>query len=139
MDMHNLKKLLKSYKEHMERLKYIKEKHETLKERLISPQAQVITDMPRGSECNKNKILDGISNLEELDSRAEKQQKEVLKVIYKIEDCISNVKCQRAKTVLELRYFKFLSWEVIGRKMYCDKRTAQRIHGQALKELANKK
>lgn len=138
MDMQNIKKLLKSYKEHMERLKYIKEKHETLKERLISPQAQVITDMPRGSECNKNKILDGISNLEELDSRAEKQQKEVLKVIYKIEDYISNVKCERSRKVLELRYLKCKKWEEIGREVYCDKRTAQRIHGQALKEMLNK-
>ena len=138
MKMDELKNLLKSYKEHLERLKYIKDKHHELKERLISPQAQVITDMPRGSECNKNKILDGISNLEELDSRAEKQQKEVLKVIYKIEDCISNVKCERERKVLELRYLKCKKWEEIGREVYCDKRTAQRIHGQALQEMLNK-
>ena len=135
MTIEDIKKLLRNYKINLMKLSEIKERYETLKEKLISPQAQALSDMPRSETYNKNKIIDGISNLEQLDLRMAKQQKEIMKDIYEIEDAINTLTCNRLKQVIELRYFKSLQWESIGLKMYCDKRTAQRLHGQALKEI----
>ena len=135
MTIEDIKKLLRNYKTQEKKLTEIKERYTTLREKLISPQAQVITDMPLNQTFNKNKILDGISNIEQLNDRMMKQQEKVMEMIYEVEDIVNLLECERLKQVLEFRYFKEMKWEVIGRKMYCDKRTAQRLHGQALKEI----
>ena len=138
MKIIEIKKKLKNYIMQEKKLSEIKEKYLTLKEKIISIQAQTMSDMPLNQTFNKNKILDGISNIEQLNDRMMKQQEKVMEMIYEVEDIVNLLECERLKQVLEFRYFKQMKWEVIGRKMFCDKRTAQRLHGQALKEIEGK-
>jgi len=58
MTIEDIKKLLRNYKAQEKKLTEIKERYTTLREKLISPQAQVITDMPLNQTFNKNKILE---------------------------------------------------------------------------------
>lgn len=138
MKIIEIKKKLKNYIMQEKKLCEIKERYLTLKEKLISIQAQTMSDMPLATTFNKNKIIDGICNVETLNIRMIEQQKEVLKNIYEVEDMINSLECERLKQVIQYRYFKNMKWEVIGMKMFCDKRTAQRLHGQALKEIEKK-
>jgi len=134
MQIKEIKETLRSYKTLADELQQIKDRHAELRSRLINPQAQVITDMPRGGDFNANKILDGIANIEELDRRYTAQQKKVMESIKLIDEMIFSLKGDYKQVVI-LRHIKGHSWVKVGRLMYVSDRWAQKLHGQALKEI----
>ena len=126
------KELLKNYHIKDKKLDEIKELYERRRNQIISPGVQMITDMPTGSSCNKDKIMDRLMNIEQLERRMAEQQTEVLSEIYRIDDAIDALGCEICQTVLRLRYMKRMEWVAIARLTHSSLRNVQRVHGRAL-------
>lgn len=134
MTIEKLKKILKSSRDNEKKLVQIKNRHDELREKLISPQAQVITDMPRGGGCNKNKILDGLSAIEELDTKMNQLQVKIIKDIMEVENLLSKLTAEERK-LIRMKYMEDRTWVDIALSVCVSERTAQRMHGNCLQKM----
>jgi len=120
---------LKQYKELGKEIAENENRYEVLKNKLISPGVQRLTDMPRGTDCNKDKICDGIAELEELMhdriNRLTKLQKE-------IEKCIDKLSDSNHRRVMAARYIDGKSFEKVAADMSYSWQHIHRIHSDAL-------
>ena len=132
MTIADKKEILKNYYIQDKKLDAIKELYERRKNQIISPGVQTLTDMPGANSYNKDKIPNAITLLIELETRLAEEQSIIMKQVWKVDEAISRLVCERCREVIELRYCKRLTWDDIAKELYLDKRTVERTHGRAL-------
>ena len=89
--------------------------------------------MPRGS--SQSDLSDYMESWEKLMDDLEKEHAEAGRICTEIKETIRKVKDEDEIEILERRYIMGQTWEMIAEKMGCDRRTAIRKHGKALKKI----
>ena len=87
--------------------------------------------MPRGSR--QSDLSDYMSRYGELMDRLEEERLEAVKQYTDIHNAIRNIKNEEEKEILERKYLMWQTWEEVAHEIGCDRRTAIRKHGNALK------
>ena len=87
--------------------------------------------MPRGS--SQSDLSDYMQSWEALMEKLEKEHAEVGRICVEIKETIRKVKNEDEIEILERRYIMGQTWEIIAGKLGVSRRTAIRIHGNALK------
>ena len=107
------------------------EKELTLaKERAMSVTSHIsdVKVQTSGRNSTENAIHKYIEYQEKLNKRLDK----LFEVKNEIIDVIARVDNTDYRTLLELRYLRFMTWEKIARELHLDLRYVYRLHGAAL-------
>lgn len=89
--------------------------------------------MPHGSSCGDLSAY--AVQLEELMDNLKAQMEQRIRLRKEITQKIEEMPDETEKTVLRLRYIRWLRWEQIAEKMGYSFRNITRIHGKALQDL----
>lgn len=87
--------------------------------------------MPRGS--SQSDLSDYMESWEKLMDDLEKEHAEAGRICVEIKETIRKVKDEDEIEILERRYIMGQTWEIIAGELGVSRRTAIRIHGNALK------
>lgn len=107
------KEELKEYIETKREIKIIEEKIEFLKEKKTSIKSMVITDEPRGSNSESDRLGELLGEIEELIDVYNKKQDRLFKQQIKIEKCIDKLEDSIDRNIMRLRYLEGMKWEKI--------------------------
>lgn len=91
-----------------------------------SPQ---LTGMPRGGQHDWTNAVD---RAVDMTSDITREIMELVRLKAEINRTIAAVPDERCRTLLELRYRSYLTWEQIAERMGYDVRWVYRLHGEAL-------
>lgn len=89
--------------------------------------------MPRGS--SQSDLSDYMESWETLMEKLQKEHAAAGRICDEIKETIRKVKDEDEIEILERRYIMGQTWEMIAEKVGCDRRTAIRKHGKALKKI----
>lgn len=89
--------------------------------------------MPHGSSCMD--LSEYAAQLDELLTELKDQMEQRIRLRKEITQKIEEMPDETEKTVLRLRYIRWLRWEQIAEKMGYSFRNITRIHGKALQDL----
>ncbi len=89
--------------------------------------------MPHGSSCLD--LSEYAAQLDELLAELKAQMEQRIRLRKEITAKIEEMPDETEKTVLRLRYIRWLRWEQIAEKMGYSFRNITRIHGKALQDL----
>lgn len=146
-----IKQWLRRYRYAVDDLKSIQTRIEVLKDRMLSPSAPVLSDMPKGSSHDHDKIGRAYSIVDELEREAEEETERAKEIYREINRSIRQIRGSRTgeiRLVMQLRYLDLLPWEDISFTLYGDQedfydreqtysRKTFLIHRQGLEALAN--
>ena len=111
-----IKGWLRRYKYAVDDLKSIQTRIEVLKDRMLSPSAPVLSDMPKGSSTDPDKIGRAYSIVDELEREAAEETeraKEIYREVYNaIRQIRGNGKAE-IRLVLQLRHLDLMAWDEI--------------------------
>lgn len=107
------KEELKEYIETKREIKIIEEKIEFLKEKKTSIKSMVITDEPRGSNSESDRLGELLGEIEELIDVYNKKQDRLFKQQMKIEKCIDKLEDSIDRNIMRLKYIDGYTWERI--------------------------
>lgn len=95
----------------------------------------VISDMPGSATRNDHKLDDIVSRIADMEreideslSRQMSLQLDIMQTIWKVEDA-------NCRTLLDMRYIRFMSWEEIAVAMKVSIRWVHMLHAKALRAL----
>ena len=88
--------------------------------------------MPRGS--NQTDLSDYMERYDELMKELERERLDTVTQYMNIHRAIKQMRDEEEKEILERKYLMRQTWEVIAEKIGCDRSTAIRKHGNALKK-----
>ena len=94
------------------------------------------TGMPKGTQTKD--LSDTVAQLERLRKRAEKARIKAIKLADEISEAIEAVPDGQQRMLLWMRYISCRSWFDISDALSISIRTAHRIHGQALNNMAHR-
>jgi DNA-directed RNA polymerase specialized sigma subunit len=120
---------LKQYKILEKEIVENENRYAVLHSRLTSPSISKITDMPRGGSPNKDKICDGIAQLEEL---MHDRLYRLVGLQKDIETAIDNLSDSNHRRIMSARYVDGKSFEKIAADMCYSWQHIHRIHSEAL-------
>lgn len=87
--------------------------------------------MPRGS--NQSDLSDYMERHDELMEELKKEELDAVEQYTDIHRAIKRMQDEEEKEILERKYLMRQTWEVIAERIGCDRSTAIRKHGNALK------
>lgn len=128
--------ILKEYKYYANEIEHIKEEIERLKERAMSPRQPIISDMPKGSPIEHDKMAALMIKFEELEEKYKASLQELLDKQHAIESLIESLN-PFERDLIRYRYIDNLPWFKIQQKLNCSQRTAFRAHKKILQKLEN--
>lgn len=102
---------------------------------LASKVTAVFNDMPHSSTPDNHKLEKTIAKIVDLEKEIDEDIDNLIDLKREINEVIKSIDDARHKTILEMRYLSFQTWEKIAVELGCDARHAKRLHGQALKNL----
>ncbi|HJC91924.1 MAG TPA: DUF1492 domain-containing protein [Candidatus Mediterraneibacter excrementigallinarum] len=124
------KEYLNGYKYAKRREKRIREQIQQLRLDAMFPCLQG-DGMPRGS--SQSDLSNYMEKYEDLMGELKKERLEAVKEYTEIHRAIKEMKDEEEKEILERKYLMRQTWEEIAEELGCDRRTAIRKHGNALK------
>lgn len=124
------KEYLNGYKYARMRAKRVAEQIQQLRLDTMFPCLQG-DGMPRGS--NQSDLSDYMERHEELMEELEKEELDAVTQYTDIHRAIKRMQDEEEKEILERKYLMRQTWEVIAERIGCDRSTAIRKHGNALK------
>ena len=98
-------------------------------DQVTSARAPNLTGMPRGG---KHDWTDSVDRVIDLTSAIDADIRELCRLKREINATIDRVEDYKYRTLLELRYRNYLTWEQIAEVMQYDIRQIYRLHGEAL-------
>lgn len=123
------KKYLNGYKYAKMRERRIQEQIQQLRLDTMFPRLQG-DGMPRGS--NQSDLSDYMERYDELMNELRKEKLDAVTQYTNIHRAIKRMKDEEEKEILERKYLMRQSWETIAGELGISRRTAIRIHGNAL-------
>ena len=93
----------------------------------------VISDMPRNATPNPKKMEDAVLRLAEMESEIDADIGSLVNLKIEIMQTIWRVEDANCRTLLEMRYISFKSWEEIAAAMGITVRWLHRLHAKALR------
>lgn len=124
-------------KEYLSRYKYAKRREKRILEQIQQLRLDVMfpclqgDGMPRGS--GQSDLSDYMERYEALMDDLKKERLEALKELKEIREAINKLKDEGEIEILTRKYIMSQTWEKIAEELGCDRRTAIRKHGNALK------
>ena len=97
----------------------------------LDTQSMQLTDMPKASSCNFDKILGTMVSVEELELR--KTIKGHNEKIMQVEFKINSIALSEERTILRMRYIQNIPFKKIGYKFSYSDRMIHLLHSRALK------
>lgn len=128
--------ILRDYKHILNEIKHIEEEIENLKYRSTSPRISIISDMPKGSPSENDKMASLMVKFEELETKYTDLLQDLLDKRKEIETLIESL-APLQRDLIRYRYVDGLSWIEIQQKLHISQRTSFRIHAKALENLCN--
>ena len=107
------KEELKGYIETKREMEIIEEKLEFLHTSKGGVKSMVITDMPKGSNSNNDRLLELMAEIEELENIYNMKWLKSLKQLNKIENTIYFLEDATDRNIMRMRYIKNYTWERI--------------------------
>ena len=102
---------LNKYTETKREIEIIEDKIEYLKEKKTSIKSMVITDMPRGSNSENDRLGILLGEIEELINIYNEKQIRLIKQQIEIEEAISILDDPIDRNIMRLRYLEGMKWE----------------------------
>lgn len=124
------KQYLNGYKYARMRAKRVAEQIQKLRLDTIFPRIQG-DGMPRGS--NQSDLSDYMSRYDELMEELKRERLDAVIRYTDIHKAIKRMQDDEEKEILERKYLMRQTWELIAERIGCDRSTAIRKHGNALK------
>ena len=95
----------------------------------------VISDMPRSATPNPQKMENAVLRLAEMESEIDADIGRLVNLKIEITQTIWRVEDANCRTLLEMRYISFKSWEEIAAAMGITVRWLHRLHAKALRRV----
>ena len=95
----------------------------------------VISDMPRNATPNPQKMENAVLRLAEMESEIDADIGRLVNLKIEITQTIWRVEDANCRTLLEMRYISFKSWEEIAAAMGITVRWLHRLHAKALRRV----
>jgi len=105
------------------------EERERLESKLTAGRITNLSGMPRGGRYD---WTDAVSSVLRITDQINREINKLCAVKRLVNDAIDRVEDRRYRTVLELRYRNYHTWEEIALEMQYDERHVHRLHGEAL-------
>ena len=107
------KEELNKYMETKREIEIIEDKIEYLKEKKTSIKSMVITDMPRGSNSENDRLGILLGEIEELINIYREKELKLIKQQIQIENAIENLDDPTDRNIIRLKYIDGHTWERI--------------------------
>lgn len=107
------KEELKGYIETKREMEIIEEKLEFLHTSKGGVKSMVITDMPKGSNSNNDRLLELMAEIEKLEEMYNKKRLKLMKQLNEIENVIDSLEEPIDRNIMRMRYIKNYTWERI--------------------------
>lgn len=92
----------------------------------------VFSDMPHSPTPDNQRIQKTIADIVDLENEVSTDIEQLVNLKREINSAINSVENPEHRTILEMRYLGFQTWEQIATKLDCDVRHVYRLHGQTL-------
>lgn len=92
----------------------------------------VFSDMPHSSSPDNQRLEKTIADIIDLENEILNDVNELVELKRKVNNIINFIENPEHRTLLEMRYLSFQTWEQIAVKLNCDVRHVYRLHGQTL-------
>ena len=132
------KEELNKYTETKREIEIIEDKIEYLKEKKTSIKSMVITDMPRGSNSENDRLGILLGEIEELINIYNEKQIRLIKQQIKIEEAISILDDPIDRNIMRLRYLEGMKWEKICVEVNYRRAQVHRHHKSILEKICKK-
>ena len=119
-------------------IEIIEDKIEYLKEKKTSIKSMVITDMPRGSNSENDRLGILLGEIEELINIYNEKQIRLIKQQIKIEEAISILDDPIDRNIMRLRYLEGMKWEKICVEVNYRWAQVHRHHKSILEKICKK-
>ena len=129
---------LNKYTETKREIEIIEDKIEYLKEKKTSIKSMVITDMPRGSNSENDRLGILLGEIEELINIYNEKQIRLIKQQIKIEEAISILDDPIDRNIMRLRYLEGMKWEKICVEVNYRWAQVHRHHKSILEKICKK-
>jgi DNA-directed RNA polymerase specialized sigma subunit len=129
-----LTEILKNYRHIMNEINHIKEEIELLKIQSVSPRSPIISDMPKGSPIENDKMAALMIKFEELEEKYQMLLNELLEKQHQIECLIEKLE-PFERELIRYRYVDGLPWFKVQKKLNVSQRTAFRMHEKILNKM----
>ena len=129
---------LNEYIETKREIEMIEDKIEFLKEKKTSIKSMVITDMPRGSNSENDRLGILLGEIEELINIYNEKQIRLIKQQIKIEEAISILDDPIDRNIMRLRYLEGMKWEKICVEVNYRWAQVHRHHKSILEKICKK-
>lgn len=126
--------LLKNYKHVKNEIGHIEEEITLLRERAMSPRQPIISDMPKGSPIENDKMAALMIKFEELEKKYKNLLDQLLEQQSIVEKLIESLE-PFERDLIRYRYIDNLPWFKIQQKLNISQRTAFRLHGKILNKM----
>lgn len=126
--------MLKNYKHIAREIKHIEEEIETLRWRAQSPRVSIISDMPKGSISENDKMAELVVKFEELETRYKILLEYWLDKRHEIETAVETLNSLE-RDVIRYFYIDGLSVEKCLFKLHVSRRTFFRIRKRAVNKI----
>ena len=97
----------------------------------------VFSDMPHSPTPNNHRLEKIIADIIDLENEILNDVNELVDSKREVNSVINFVENPEHRTLLEMRYLSFQTWEQIAVKLGCDVRHVYRLHGQILDKIKN--
>ena len=132
------KEELNKYTETKREIEIIEDKIEYLKEKKTSIKSMVITDMPRGSNSENDRLGILLGEIEELINIYNEKQIRLIKKQIEIEEAISILDDPIDRNIMRLRYLEGMKWEKICVEVNYRWAQVHRHHKSILEKICKK-
>ena len=132
------KQELNKYTETKREIEIIEDKIEYLKEKKTSIKSMVITDMPRGSNSENDRLGILLGEIEELINIYNEKQIRLIKQQIEIEEAISILDDPIDRNIMRLRYLEGMKWEKICVEVNYRWAQVHRHHKSILEKICKK-
>lgn len=95
----------------------------------------VFSDMPHSSTSDNQRLEKTIAEIIDLENEVIIDIGRLINLKRKINSAINSVENPEHRTLLEMRYLSFQTWEQIAVQLNHDSRHIRRMHGRALQEI----
>ena len=129
---------LNKYTETKREIEIIEDKIEYLKEKKTSIKSMVITDMPRGSNSENDRLGILLGEIEELINIYNEKQIRLIKQQIEIEEAISILDDPIDRNIMRLRYLEGMKWEKICVEVNYRWAQVHRHHKSILEKICKK-
>lgn len=106
---------------------------ERLMAKVTAARSPSLTGMPRGG---KHDWTDAVDRAADLSAEIDADIKELCRLKREIGETIERVDDYKCRTLLELRYRNYYTWERIAEELHYEVRQVYRLHGEALQKVA---